>query len=96
MYKENKNSEVKCFLCFCSLFTQKNSLIKSNDLLYFQADIRSREYLRQHYTEELKRCSCRMQNNDNNSLTEETNAETKEGQNLVHDTCQTFDDLKLS
>ena len=60
-----------------------------------QADIRSREYLRQHYTEELKNCSCRIQNNDDNTSTAEKDDE-KNKENVVDDTCQTFSDLKLN
>ncbi|XP_078347291.1 endonuclease V-like [Oculina patagonica] len=60
-----------------------------------QADIRSREYLRQHYTEELRNCSCRTQNNEENASTAEKDNE-KTQENLVDDTCQTFTDLKLS
>lgn len=60
-----------------------------------QADIRSREYLRQHYTEELKNCSCRTQNNDNDALTVIQNNEINQ-ESLVDDASQAFDDLKLS
>lgn len=63
--------------------------------LCLQADIRSREYLRQHYTEELKNCSCITQNNDDNAFTVIQNNEINQ-ESLVDDASQAFDELKLS
>ena len=62
----------------------------------FQADIRSREYLRQHYTEDLKSCSCRTQASDDNTASTTERDDQQHGENPVDDTRQTFDDLKLS
>lgn len=61
---------------------------------YPQADIRSREYLRQHYAEELKSCSCRKQASNDNTTTRETD-DPRNGGNLVDDTQHALDDLKL-
>lgn len=61
-----------------------------------QADIRSREYLRQHYSEELKSCSCRTQNNDNEALAAKKNNQINQEESLVDDASQAFDDLELS
>ncbi|KAJ7378297.1 hypothetical protein OS493_023544 [Desmophyllum pertusum] len=60
-----------------------------------QADIRSREYLRQHYTKELNNCSCKMQSSDTDASTEDKDDQRNRG-DLVDNTCQTFNDLKLS
>ena len=63
--------------------------------LCLQADIRSREYLRQHYPEELKNCSCRIQNNDNDAFTVTQNNEINQ-ESCLDGISQAFDDLKLS
>ena len=64
-------------------------------LFCLQADIRSREYLRQHYSEELKHCSCRIQKNDNEAITVAQNNQINQ-ESLVDDASQALDDLKLS
>lgn len=60
-----------------------------------QADIRSRAYIKEHIAKELETCSCRLQNDESNLLKEEDDRK-KEGQDLVHETCQNFDQLNLS
>lgn len=63
----------------------------------FQADIRSREYLRQHYMEELKSCSCKKDTNINNGISAAAVEKDQQGngESLLEELQQSIDDITL-
>ena len=61
----------------------------------FQADIRSREYLRQHYMEELKSCSCKKDTTINNKISTVENDQQGNGESHLEELQQSVDDINL-
>ena len=61
----------------------------------FQADIRSREYLRQHYMEELKSCSCKKDTTINNKISTVEKDQQGNGESHLEQLQQSVDDINL-
>ena len=61
----------------------------------FQADIRSREYLRQHYMEELKSCSCKKDTTINNKISKVETDQQGNGESHLEELQQSVDDINL-
>ena len=63
----------------------------------FQADIRSREYLRQHYMEELKSCPCEKDPNINNGISAAALEKDQQGngESLLEELQQSIDNITL-
>lgn len=60
-----------------------------------QADIRSREYLRQHYMEELKSCSCKKETTINNKISTVEKDQQGNGESHLEELQQSVDDINL-
>ncbi|CAH3195963.1 unnamed protein product [Porites evermanni] len=60
-----------------------------------QADIRSREYLRQHYMEELKSCSCKKHTTINSEISTVEKDQQGNGESHLEELQQSFDDISL-
>lgn len=64
-------------------------------IFVFQADIRSREYLRQHYMEELKSCSCKKDTTINSEISTVEKGQQGNGESHLEELQQSFDDINL-